>query len=213
MSDLSTTVAESEFADFLEHHRACAKPRPWAEQCDTLEEAWKTCPSPEPLIWALRKAGFQELRPLMVWACWCVRQVAHFLTEQQSMQALEVADRFAEGNATIEELTAMTGAAQQAERPNLPLQAAWSARAVAELTVPRPVPAARAALEAQICTSKDAGVRREVLMAQANKLRETIAPDVIASLIATLRRIGAEGGALPANSSAEPTDEAEEKPG
>lgn len=201
------------FSEFLERYRACEKPRPWAEECSTLEEAWATCPTPEPLIWALKRAGFEDPQPLRVWARWCVRQVVQLMTDDESRHALEVAERFIDGDGTSEELAAAAAAVQRLEERGFQsLQAAWAARAALELASLRPVTAARAALEAQVCGNEDKAGRRDVLAAQANKLRESISPEVIGSLVARLRRMGAEQGTFESDSLGASPEETQDKP-
>lgn len=56
-------------------------------------------------LWCLRavKNRNKEIRLYMVW---CARQVQHFMTDPQSLDALDVAERFANGEATQKELAA-----------------------------------------------------------------------------------------------------------
>ena len=39
-------------------------------------------------------------KELRLWACWCVRQVWHLLTDERSRRAVEVAEAFSRGEAT-----------------------------------------------------------------------------------------------------------------
>jgi hypothetical protein len=213
MSNSSPKVADSELSEFLERNRACERPRPWAEECSTLEEAWAICPTPEPLIWALKRAGFDDPQALRVWARWCVQQVAQLMTDGEPRHALEVAERFIDGGGAEEELNAAAAAVRRLEERGFHgAQAAWAARAALELASLRPVPAARAALEAQVCGTEDRAGLPEVLAAQANKLRETIGPEVIASLVARLRRGDAEQGTFQSDSFGPSPEEAKDKP-
>ena len=56
-------------------------------------------------LWCLRavKNRNKKIRLYMVW---CARQVQHLMTSQQSLDALDVAERFANGEATQKELAA-----------------------------------------------------------------------------------------------------------
>ena len=46
-----------------------------------------------------------------LYAVWCARQVEHLITDERSKEALNVAERYANGNATDEELAAVRAAA------------------------------------------------------------------------------------------------------
>ena len=75
-------------------------------------------------LWALRAC---EQTPEMVraerlFAVWCARQVQHLMTDVRSIDALDVAERHAHGNATDDELAAAWDAAWDAAR-----DAAWAA--------------------------------------------------------------------------------------
>ena len=88
-------------------------------------------------LWALRAVqGYDHEKRL--YAVWCARQVEHLLTDRRSLDALEVAERFARGRATREELAAAWAAARAAAQPVV-----WGAQ-VAELR--------------RICECIDAGV-------------------------------------------------------
>ena len=72
---------------------------------------------------------------LRLWACWCVRQKWHLLTDERSRNAVDVAERFARGEATQEALVAAWGAAN----------AAWGAANAASATQRAACAAAKAA--------------------------------------------------------------------
>jgi len=71
-----------------------------------------------------------------LFAVWCARQVQHLMTDQRSIDALDVAERFAAGEATEEELAdarraaeAAVGAAWAAARAAWAAYAVWDAEA------------------------------------------------------------------------------------
>jgi hypothetical protein len=177
MSDQATTATASEVSQFVERHRACNKGRPFAARHSTLAEGWDNCHVPDWLIWCRKKAGFEDVQALRVWACWCVRQALDFMAAPQSRQALEVAERFIEGKASAEELAEVAGPAARLGEDSWPTAAeAWAARAAAELTALRPVHAARAAAEALAWASEARSAWPAVRLAQCDKLRELIHP-------------------------------------
>ncbi len=77
----------------------------------------------------LRKVETWNDKTLRLFACWCVRQVWHLLNDERSKKAIEVAEEFADGKATQEELDAAWVAAARAARA---AAAADAARAAAE---------------------------------------------------------------------------------
>ena len=60
-------------------------------------------------------------KTLRLFACWCVRQVWSLLTDERSRVAVEVAERYANGEASKDELDAARAAAWDAAR-----DAAWA---------------------------------------------------------------------------------------
>ena len=61
-------------------------------------------------LWCLR-AVYDHDKEIRLFAVWCARQVRHLMTDQRSVAALDVAERFANGDATKEELDAAEAAA------------------------------------------------------------------------------------------------------
>lgn len=107
--------------------------RIWAQNlCDAGKErgltaAGKTAPDDEPItfaaianavgladaLWCCR-AEPQYSREWRLYAVWCARQVQHLLTDARSLAALDVAERYANGIATNQELAAARDAAGDA---------------------------------------------------------------------------------------------------
>ena len=63
--------------------------------------------------WCLRAVEGHD-REIRLYAVWCARQVQHLLTDPRSLAAIDVAERFANGQATAEELAAARSAARSA---------------------------------------------------------------------------------------------------
>jgi hypothetical protein len=114
----------------IREHGPCADG--WAK---LLRHLGKTQPDDEPLalvtildsnglddaLWCLRACDGID-REARLYAVWCARQVQHLMTDPRSLAALDVAERYAEGEATGEELTAAWDAARDAA-----WAAAWDA--------------------------------------------------------------------------------------
>ncbi|KYZ79021.1 hypothetical protein PTBPS01_03890 [Burkholderia pseudomallei] len=76
-------------------------------------------------LWSLRCISGAD-RDLRLFAVWCARQVEHLMEDQRSKDALNVAERFANGKATDEERVAAWVAAWAAAR-DAAWVAAWAA--------------------------------------------------------------------------------------
>ena len=81
-------------------------------------------------LWCLRAVEGED-RKIRLFTVWCARRVQHLMTDPRSLQALDVAEAYANGTATLEELKEARDAAWAATRAAA-RNAAWSAaRAVA----------------------------------------------------------------------------------
>ena len=80
-------------------------------------------------LWCLRAVEGHD-RELRLFAVWCARQVQHLMTDQRSLDALDVAERYANGQATYGELSVAWAAAGSAAR-DAAWAAAWSAAGAA----------------------------------------------------------------------------------
>jgi hypothetical protein len=79
-------------------------------------------------LWAMRacKQTPEMIRAERLYAVWCARQVQHLMTDPRSVNALGVADRHANGEATDMELAAARDASRVASR-DAARAAAWDA--------------------------------------------------------------------------------------
>ena len=64
-------------------------------------------------LWCLRAVDGYD-KEIRLYAVWCARQVQHLMTDKRSLDALDVAEAFANGKATKAELLAARDAARDA---------------------------------------------------------------------------------------------------
>ncbi len=83
-------------------------------------------------LWCLRAVEGRD-REIRMYAVWCARQVQHLMTDARSLAALDVAERFANGEASGEELASAWAAARAAASAAASAAAGVAARAAAAL--------------------------------------------------------------------------------
>ena len=118
-------------------------------------------------LWCLQAVKGRE-REIRLFGVWCARQVQHLMTDPRSIAALDVSERFANGNATKDELDAAWADARDAAWADA-RDAAWAARAAAR-AARAAWAAARDASDAARAVAGDAAGD-----AQAKRLRELCA--------------------------------------
>ena len=64
-------------------------------------------------MWCLRAVKGQD-KAIRLYAVWCARQVQHLMTDQRSINALDVSEKYAKGEATEAELNTARAAASAA---------------------------------------------------------------------------------------------------
>jgi len=119
--------------DFCNATDACSEGRDYALTQPTMIAVWDNCPSVEWLLWICRKVKVKpDDRTLRLFAVWCARntplvdgrKTGDLITDPRSLAALEVAERYANGLATNDELVAARDAAAAA---GAAWYAAWDA--------------------------------------------------------------------------------------
>ena len=83
----------------------------------------------EDKIWAFTREGIMGNKTLRLFAVRCARQAQHLIKDQKSVNALDVAERYANGLATDAELAAATAAVWTAARD----ARRWAAERAAEM--------------------------------------------------------------------------------
>jgi hypothetical protein len=121
----------TEFNQLLVKLDACPDAVKWCEG-KSLQDAWDSATRSDWMFWLLlnqsNEATDKELRLIAVK---CARQVQHLMTDQRSINALDVAERFSNGEATEQDLAAARDASWDAARAAAGAAARAAARAAA----------------------------------------------------------------------------------
>jgi hypothetical protein len=99
-------------AQFCAATDACYEGRDWAITQATMAAVWDQCPRGDWLVWLAQRVNAADDRTLRLFAVWCARLTplgdgrvtGDLLTDPRSRAALEVEERYANGQATAEEL-------------------------------------------------------------------------------------------------------------
>jgi len=145
-------------ADFCDIHDACDEGRKWALSTGmtTMSEIWNHPElTHEWKIWIFCRKGVTSERNQRLFAVWSARQVQPLITDPRSIAAIDVAERFANGQATSEELAAAWGAAAYSAVYSTARSAAYSAAYYAAYSAAR-VAALEVAWEAASAAAKHA---------------------------------------------------------
>ena len=106
-------------------HKACSEAIEWIKEnnIQTMHEAWEKCERSDWMLWVMDELDYGTDKQLRLFAVWDARQTFTKDTDKRSIEACDVAEKFANGQATREELSAAGSAARSAAE-----SAAWSAR-------------------------------------------------------------------------------------
>ena len=164
-------MSDMTIEQFCNKHNACKEGHDWAiENFASIQDAWDNATDYEYALWTVTRPGVLTYCELRLFACWCARQVWDLLTDERSRKAVEVAERFANGNATADELITANDAARAAARAAAKA-AGWAAAGAA---------ASDAAWGAARAAAWGAAGAAAVA-AQLDYLRKNTAPNFLAS--------------------------------
>ena len=161
----------------LKRHGACAEAVKWAKPYKTLREAWKACTRGD---WMLRLAGLAELcsrQGLVLAACACARLALPYVKkgEKRPLAAIETAERWARGEATLEEVRSSASAFSSASSASSAAAAssaayaassAFSSASSASSSAAAAAAAASSAFAAAYAAYDDASAARTKVLAQ-----------------------------------------------
>ena len=163
--------------DNLNRLRACDEAVEWTQNYKTFPAAWKTCKRGDWMLWLAARSGVDR-KVLVLAACACARTALKHVTkgEERPRVAIETAERWARGEATIEEVRAAAAAAADAD-------AVYAATAVyaaaAAAASDAAADAAYAADAAAAATSDAAAARTKSLSHSAGLVRKHITAAMI----------------------------------
>lgn len=99
---------------FCTKHNLCKDGRKWAlAECASMQDVWAKA-KPKWLIWIATRPNVLTDKELRLFAVFCARQVQHLMTDLRSLAAIDVAERYAKGEASDNELAAARDAAREA---------------------------------------------------------------------------------------------------
>jgi hypothetical protein len=120
---MKTQLLKLNPVQFCKETNACSDGEDFAAKHKTMAEVWDNCPKVDWLTWILDAIDApHDEKAMRLFACWCVRntpledgrKVWDLLTDDRSRNAVAVAERFANSEATGSELHAAGAAARDA---------------------------------------------------------------------------------------------------
>ena len=108
--------------EILQELDACDEAVEWAKGYESLEHAWNECKHSDWMLWLDRKMDLFTDKQRRLMACRFVREtpigegktVWDLLTDERSRNAVVVSERYANGEATVDELSTASDAAKTA---------------------------------------------------------------------------------------------------
>jgi hypothetical protein len=89
---------------------ACSDAKEWAKD-KSWQEIFTTCHRGDWLLWLFRKVNTDDLKKLTLAKAHCANTVRHLMKDDRSKNAIDVAIKFGNGEAALDELNAAAAAA------------------------------------------------------------------------------------------------------
>jgi len=99
-------MSTQDILDFFSKHRICIDDKHLKEIINnhtSMHEVWLTA-TPDLLIYIATCEGMIGNNQLRLFSCWCVRHIWNLLTDEHSRNAVIIAEKYAVGEATEDEL-------------------------------------------------------------------------------------------------------------
>jgi len=163
------------WADFAKHEPCYNPAEKYGEWEGTILDLMQHPEIPaKDKVWAFTREGIVGDKTLRLFAVGCARKVQHLMKDQRSIDALDVAERYANGDATEDELAAAGLAARAAtgSAAEAAAEAAWVAAGAA---------AGRATWDAALAAAWEAAraSAREAARASARQAQVEIAIELL----------------------------------
>ena len=107
---------------------ACEEAQEWADSQESYRKAWDICNRGDWMLWVAARKEV-DIRVLTKAMIECAKLVKHLMTDERSINALRVAENFADGKATLGQLRVTAHAAHAASCAAYTAAAAYDAYA------------------------------------------------------------------------------------
>lgn len=97
----------------IEKYGTCGEAIQFRNKYNNFKEAGENCPRGDWMLWIAKRCGV-DLQTLILAKALCAKTVIHLMKDQRSIDAVNVAERFGNGQANIDELKAAFNGAYRA---------------------------------------------------------------------------------------------------
>jgi hypothetical protein len=174
----------------LKKIEACSDAREWVATQKNYKEAWQNCERGDWMLWLAQRLKVDD-RKLTLAKFKCANQVRHLMKDQRSLDALDAAEKYGNGEISSDELNAASDAAYAAyaaasDAASAAYAAAYAAAAdaayaayAASYAAAYAASAASAAAAAAAYAASYTAARKESLKRSANFCREILTEEVL----------------------------------